>query len=767
MDCHGTPMLVDAIMPAMTKTVLAVIPPVSSSASFGAGLASSLSRHEPALDDRKTNSASTPDHNNDSKNESNSAQAMAGAKVSTLSAVVTRKTADASAAGPGAEVHAKFAAKANEAGLSIAGASVSESTPSAAALVSQAQLLLAAALAQPLSPEVARPGAAERGLPSALALPLPSSNSSPNEDDSGPQSASVGVSLSQPQATLLEGRGAKPYSLESSVVPSVAVGFPSAPNFGEGNGPGGRSAIVAATTLVANSALASAVGAKLPTSYSAKDSADENGSANAQLSLNVLAPRVHDDSFPASAVTRTSSLPQQTWSEPPFSATPSTTAYGPAPGVEPGALNFAAHDHALISQLATPLSGEGRVTAPPSSGGASAASAANTLPNVPSVAKLAIAPIVAPIVAPPLAAVSSPTPTPTRSSPVDNSFVPAKGLASGGETADTDPAFVLAQVIGSSEIALTGGIGVSSNSAAGEGGSKVTSFASVVSSSEVSASDVSGYQAGATIMAPDIGDSLNHGMPGVTEQPASAADSPVAGISTTAANKKSPVVQGSSQAGTQTNEPSSFSSAASQVSAQNVPTALLAGQASSITLTPAPATAPSVSAQSTTVVLPQPHQMLDSTPAVPSTPPAAPIVPGSAADLKMNAEVNAQIHVGVRTDSFGAVEIHTVVQQNLVGITVHAERDIARWFSSEVPGLESGLNKSHLNLTAVEFDNGRSGMGAADSFRQGQSRQNSSQTPAGQGAASPEKEMSGNSSAAGTLRESFAGAVVTRVSIHA
>src|SRR5208337_5298217 len=112
-------------------------------------------------------------------------------------------------------------------------------------------------------------------------------------------------------------------------------------------------------------------------------------------------------------------------------------------------------------------------------------------------------------------------------------------------------------------------------------------------------------------------------------------------------------------------------------------------------------------------------------PPAPATPPAAPTASNSAADAQMN----AQMHVGIRTDAFGAVEIHTVVEQSQVGITVHSDRDIARWFSSEVPGLESGLNKSHLNLTGVNFDSGRSGVQTATGFQQGQPRQNFSQTP--------------------------------------
>ncbi len=144
---------------------------------------------------------------------------------------------------------------------------------------------------------------------------------------------------------------------------------------------------------------------------------------------------------------------------------------------------------------------------------------------------------------------------------------------------------------------------------------------------------------------------------------------------------------------------------------------------------PAPgAPLPSISAPQDPVTseaataLPQSHQMLDSAPPVP-------VASVPTADVHVDLQPNAQMHFGLRTDAFGAVEIHTVVQQSQVGVTVHSERDIARWFSSEVPGLESGLNNSHLNLTAVNFDHGRSGLQTATGFQQGQSRQHFSQTP--------------------------------------
>jgi hypothetical protein len=152
--------------------------------------------------------------------------------------------------------------------------------------------------------------------------------------------------------------------------------------------------------------------------------------------------------------------------------------------------------------------------------------------------------------------------------------------------------------------------------------------------------------------------------------------------------------------------------------------------------------------------------MLDSAPPAPSTPLIAP-------DPAAAAQMNAQMHVGIRTEAFGAVEIHTVVQQSQIGITVHADRDIARWFSSEVPGLESGLNKNHLNLTAVDFDNGRSGVQTATSSQHGQPQEHFSEMPGSHSAALPNQNTASESAGADTLTSDLSvGPAQTRVSIH-
>jgi hypothetical protein len=109
-----------------------------------------------------------------------------------------------------------------------------------------------------------------------------------------------------------------------------------------------------------------------------------------------------------------------------------------------------------------------------------------------------------------------------------------------------------------------------------------------------------------------------------------------------------------------------------------------------------------------------------------SAPVAAPAAPLARFASEPGGE--GQMHVGIRTTAFGTVEIHTVVQQNQVGIAIHGERGLAHWFSSEVPSIESGLKDHRLNLTAVDFDNGRSGVQTATSFHQGQPRRDFSET---------------------------------------
>jgi hypothetical protein len=191
------------------------------------------------------------------------------------------------------------------------------------------------------------------------------------------------------------------------------------------------------------------------------------------------------------------------------------------------------------------------------------------------------------------------------------------------------------------------------------------------------------------------------------------------------------------------------------------------------TVTPSVPVAQGVVRSDAAPELPKPHQMLDSAPPSPPPAPPVPIAPGSAADVQLTTQVNAQMHLGVHSDAFGAVEIHTVVQQSQVGITVHSDRDVSRWFSSEIANLETGLNQHHLNLTAIEFDSGRSGVQTGTSFHNGgQPRQQfcpppSSQFTASSTGPSQEKDAASESTSTHTIPSSpSAGPRESRVSIH-
>ena len=156
---------------------------------------------------------------------------------------------------------------------------------------------------------------------------------------------------------------------------------------------------------------------------------------------------------------------------------------------------------------------------------------------------------------------------------------------------------------------------------------------------------------------------------------------------------------------------------------------------------PASATTPATIEKSTIPTSDPPvHQMLDAAP-IPS---AIEKAPATSAPQAMSDAAVLQMHMGIRTSAFGNVEIHTVVEQSQVGVAIHGDRDLVRWFNSEVGGLAAGLKSQHLNLTAVDFDSTRSGVQTATGFQQGQPRQNFPQ-PSGANAAAlvREGEVSG------------------------
>lgn len=133
--------------------------------------------------------------------------------------------------------------------------------------------------------------------------------------------------------------------------------------------------------------------------------------------------------------------------------------------------------------------------------------------------------------------------------------------------------------------------------------------------------------------------------------------------------------------------------------------------------------------------LPPAHQMLDSAVVPPASDPASQAINPALPDPGA-----LQMHFGIHTNAFGNVEIHTIVEQSQVGVAIHGDRDLARWFNSEMGGLESGLKSQHMNLTGVDFSSNRSGVQTATGFQQGQPRQDFSQRQSSYNPASPSGE---------------------------
>jgi hypothetical protein len=151
------------------------------------------------------------------------------------------------------------------------------------------------------------------------------------------------------------------------------------------------------------------------------------------------------------------------------------------------------------------------------------------------------------------------------------------------------------------------------------------------------------------------------------------------------------------------------------------------GPAAPETLAPAPAVRESGAA----VVVPrEAAPIVPADPATPDAPEArsTPQLPepiraadGALPSVRFATDSNGevQMHVGMRTTAFGAVEIYTSVHQNQVGVALQGERGIAHWFSPEVPSLESGLKDHQLHLTTIEMDRGGTGLQTSTGSRQG------------------------------------------------
>ncbi len=147
---------------------------------------------------------------------------------------------------------------------------------------------------------------------------------------------------------------------------------------------------------------------------------------------------------------------------------------------------------------------------------------------------------------------------------------------------------------------------------------------------------------------------------------------------------------------------------------------------------PPPAQPASSGARSETRAAPPALPPPDSAPAAENRLPLAHVIADAGADQQMR--------VGIRTAAFGAVEIYTSVHQNQVGITVHGERSMAHWFSSEVQNLESGLKDHQLHLTTMVMDKSGSALQTSTGSHQQNPQRNFQATRGWPSHAPPERD---------------------------
>jgi hypothetical protein len=90
------------------------------------------------------------------------------------------------------------------------------------------------------------------------------------------------------------------------------------------------------------------------------------------------------------------------------------------------------------------------------------------------------------------------------------------------------------------------------------------------------------------------------------------------------------------------------------------------------------------------------------------------------------------MHIGLRTQAFGSVEVHTVVRDSQVGLTVGSERgDLRGLLAPEVSGLQTSFRQQDLRFDNIHFLETSAGTtagfsGGADSHSRSSSQQHAS-----------------------------------------
>jgi hypothetical protein len=65
---------------------------------------------------------------------------------------------------------------------------------------------------------------------------------------------------------------------------------------------------------------------------------------------------------------------------------------------------------------------------------------------------------------------------------------------------------------------------------------------------------------------------------------------------------------------------------------------------------------------------------------------------------------HSEMRIGMRTTEFGSIEVHTVLRDNRLGVSIASERgDLRSCLSPDVPALQSRLGQQDVHLEEVKF----------------------------------------------------------------
>jgi hypothetical protein len=94
----------------------------------------------------------------------------------------------------------------------------------------------------------------------------------------------------------------------------------------------------------------------------------------------------------------------------------------------------------------------------------------------------------------------------------------------------------------------------------------------------------------------------------------------------------------------------------------------------------------------------------------------------------------SEMHIGLRTQAFGSVEVHTVVRDSQLGLAVGSEKgDLKTFLAAETPALQTAFRQHDLRFDDIHFlgSGGNAGSGSAGADSQSRRFQQGQTSPAG------------------------------------